>query len=82
MISKEKVRIYNGEKLTKFQKPNFRVMKTNNVSNNLTEDCDLEETVDTGVAGFAGQVIDFYVTTKEECLAYCVNEVCLLLSFS
>ena len=49
--------------------------ENNNVSNNLTEDCDLGETVDTGIAGFAGQVIDFYVTTKEECLAYCVNEV-------
>ena len=63
------------EKFTKPQKLNCGVMKNNNVSNNLTEDCDLGETVDTGIAGFAGQVIDFYVTTKEECLAYCVNEV-------
>ena len=51
-------------------------MKTSNVWYNLTEDCDLEERIDTGVGGIAGQVIDFYVTTKEECLAYCVNEVC------
>ena len=46
------------------------------ILNDFTGDCDLEEMTDTGIAGSSGQVIDFYVTTKEECLAYCVNEVC------
>ena len=41
----------------------------------LTEDCDLEEFADTGVAGNVGQLIEFYVRTKDECLAACVNKV-------
>ena len=42
----------------------------------FVEDCVLEEFANTGISGFfAGEEIQFYVTTKEECLAYCLNKV-------
>ena len=35
----------------------------------------MEEFPDIGVDGSVGELIEFFVTAKNECLAYCVNKV-------